>query len=299
MFFGTSEFAVPILHLAARKTDLAGVVTQPDRPAGRGHKLRPTPVKVAAQRYEVPIFEPASLGSFARERAGENYDLFVVVSYGRILPQALLDLPLHGALNVHPSLLPQYRGSTPIQNALRDGQRRTGVSLILMDAGMDTGQIVLQEATQIGDDENYQSLHDRLAGMGARMLGEAIDLLARAELPHAPQTGAVCVTRPIAKDDLSIDWSWSAERIVNLVRAFSPQPSARAMLEGIPLKLLRATRSPNSAPSAKPGEMVGVKDDAVLVQTGAGELAIHELIAPNRGRMSGAAFAVPILASRS
>lgn len=263
LFFGTSSFAVPSLRVVAERTRLAGVVTQPDRPAGRGQRLRPTPVKSVALELGLPVHEPRSLRELARTLHGEEFDLFVLASYGRILPQALLELPRLGALNVHPSLLPKYRGATPIQTALLNGERETGASIMLMDAGLDTGDVVLQERVAIEPGETYGELHDRLAMLGADLLGSAIDIALRGELPRERQTGEASLTRPLTKEDFAIDLSWSPERIVNAVRAFSPQPAARATVRGEIVKILRAHVSPG------------------------GLLEIDELIAPNRGRMSG------------
>jgi methionyl-tRNA formyltransferase len=266
LFFGTSEFAVPSLRAVANRTKVAGVVTQPDRPAGRGQKLTPSPVKIAALELGLTVYEPLRLRAFVEELAGEAFDLFALASYGRILPQALLDLPRLGALNVHPSMLPAYRGATPIQTALANGDDATGVSLMLMDAGMDTGDIVLQERTLIAPDEDYGALHDRLARLGAGLLERAIGLAGQGPLPRVPQRGQASVTKPIRKEDLAIDWSWTPVHIVNHVRAYAPQPAARATLDGETVKLLRAHVEPD------------------------GSLAIDELVAPNRGRMSGAAY---------
>ncbi len=265
LFFGTSAFAVPSLHVIAEKTDLAGVVTQPDRPAGRGHKLQPTAVKSAALELGVRVYEPQSLNALAEELAGSRFLLFALASYGKILPQSLLDLPMLGALNVHPSLLPKYRGATPIQSALLAGESETGVSIMLMDKGMDTGDIVLQERIRIDATDDYGQLHDRLAFFGADLLGDAIDLAVRGPLPRRPQRGEPSVTRPLRKEDLEIDWSWTPQRIVNVVRAFSPSPGARAVIDGEAVKILRAHVD---------GERV----------------AIDELIAPNRGKMSGESY---------
>ena len=264
LFFGTSAFAVPSLHVTAAKSDLAGVVTQPDRPAGRGQKLQPTPVKAAALELGLHVYEPTSLKSFADELDG-TFDLFALASYGKILPQALLAMPKLGALNVHPSLLPQYRGATPIQSALLNGEAFTGVSIMLMDAGMDTGDLVSQEPVLIDSDDDYGTLHDRLAQRGADLLGYAIDLAKRGPLQAVPQAGTASYTRPIRKEDLAIDWSWPARRIVNTVRAFAPSPAARATIDGEGVKLLRAH----------------VEGDRAV---------IDELIAPNRGRMSGESY---------
>lgn len=264
LFFGTSAFAVPSLHVTAAKTDLAGVITQPDRPAGRGHKLQPTPVKTAAIELGLRVYEPTSLKSFASELDGA-FDLFALASYGKILPQAILDMPKLGALNVHPSLLPQYRGATPIQGALLNGEAFTGVSIMLMDAGMDTGDLVSQEPVLINADDDYETLHDRLAQRGADLLGYAIDLAKRGPLQAVPQAGTASYTRPVRKDDLAIDWAWPPQRIVNTVRAFAPSPAARATIDGETIKVLRAH----------------VED---------GRAVIDELIAPNRGRMSWATY---------
>lgn len=274
LFFGTSAFAVPSLHVTAARSALAGVVTQPDRPAGRGHKLQPTPVKAAALELGLRVFEPLNLRAFSEGLASETFDLFALASYGKILPEALLALPRLGALNVHPSLLPVYRGATPIQTALRNGDRTTGVSIMLMDAGMDTGPIVLQEPLEIAPDDTYESLHDRLAFYGGDLLGQALDLAASGKLHGVPQTGEPSVTRPIRKEDLEIDWSWPAQRIVDTVRAFSPKPGARAQLNGETVKIVRA--------HAEDGNVV-----------------IDELIAPNRGRMSGQAYNAGVVANRS
>lgn len=243
-------------------------MTQPDRPAGRGQRLTPSPVKSAALERSLRVYEPADLRAFARELASLEIDAFVVASYGRIFPRALLSLPSFGALNVHPSLLPRYRGATPIQGALLAGDRETAVTVMLMDEGMDTGDIVLQERVEIEEGEDFGSLHDRLAALGATMLVKTFELAERdGAFPHRPQEGTPSVTRPIKKADLEIDWRWSAQQIVNHVRAYSPQPAARAQLSGVTVKVLQAHVSPN------------------------GTVEIDRLIAPNHGPESGAAFA--------
>ncbi len=263
LFFGTSAFAVPSLRVVASRTQLAGVVTQPDRPAGRGQRLTPSAVKSAALELGLRVYEPLRLRELAGELRHDAFDLFVLASYGRILPRELLELPRIGALNVHPSLLPKYRGATPIQTALLNGDRETGVSIMLMDAGLDTGDIVLQERVAIEPGESYGELHDRLASLGAALLGEALDFAQRGTLARRVQTGEPTLTRPLSKEQLAVDLSWPPERIVNAVRAFSPQPAARATIDGEQVKILRAHVTP------------------------AGSLEIDELIAPNRGRMSG------------
>jgi methionyl-tRNA formyltransferase len=254
------------MRVVAARTQLAGVVSQPDRPAGRGQRLQASPAKSAAAELGLRVYEPGNLRDFAAELGGEPFDLFVLASYGRILPKRLIELPRLGALNVHPSLLPKYRGATPIQSAIANGDRETGVTIMMMDAGMDTGDIVLQERVAIAPGETYGELHDRLALLGADLLARTIDLAGHAALPRRPQSGEASVTRPIEKKDLFVDLSWPAQRVVDTVRAFSPQPAARAELGGEVVKILRAHVAPDGA------------------------LEIDELIAPNRGRMTGADY---------
>ena len=260
-FFGSSEFAVPSLHETARRTHLRGVVTQPERPSGRGHRLTPTPVKRAALELGVPVFEPSSMRAFLAEHGDEPIDLIALASFGRILPPELLAWPRIGALNVHPSLLPRYRGATPIQSALRDAASETGLSIMLMDAGMDTGPLVAQERVAIGAQEEYGELHDRLAALGARMLGEAIARAEDGSLTARPQSGVASTTRPLKKEDLIVDLTWPTSRLLAAVRAFAPAPLARAFVDGEWLKIVRA------------------HDEE-------GRFAIDEVIAPNKGAMS-------------
>lgn len=291
LFFGTSAFAVPSLKLVAGRTSLLGVVTQPDRRAGRGQRLQQTPVKAAALERSARIYEPARLREFASEIRDLEIDCVIVASYGKIIPPELLDLPKMGSLNVHPSLLPRYRGATPIQAALLNGDRETGVTIMLMDEGMDTGDVVLQRATPISDSDDYGSLHDRLAGIGAELLGEAIlQGEQHGIFPHHAQHGEASVTHPIARSDLEIDWSWHADAIVNHVRAYSPKPTARATLFGVPVKVLAARRYPAAVLPES-----GVDADAVLIQCDGGILAVESLIAPNHALETGAAFARRVL----
>lgn len=266
---------MPSLRAAANASDLRGVVTQPDRPAGRGHKLQATPVKAAALELGLPVYEPTNLRAFAAEIARETWDAFALASYGRILPQAILDIPRHGAYNVHPSLLPRYRGATPIQTAIANGDAQTGVTIMLMDAGMDTGDVAAQASVAIEPGEDYGSLHDRLADIGARMLAEVLAGAARGDVPHRTQTGEASVTKPLRKEDLQIDLRQPARAIVDKVRSLAPQPAARAILHGEAVKVLRAHVAAD------------------------GSLAIDELIAPNRPRESGEAFFARVAGART
>ncbi len=272
------------------------MVTQPDRPAGRGHKLAASPVKTAAQALGLPVHTPSRLTAFAAALRPLGADIFAVASYGRILPQAILDVPVSGiAFNVHPSLLPLYRGATPLQSAIRDGRTETGVTIIAMDAGMDTGDILVSERTPLGATETYGELHDRLAQRGAELLAIGIDRLAAGGLDRTAQTAlgvppaeiAATITRPLRKEDLFVDWSQPAGRIVNLIRALSPLPAARAAVAGETLKIAAARL-------ARDGEAAGTltADGGLVEWAGDGRgVVLLRVTPPSRGAMSGAAYA--------
>ncbi len=282
------------MRTAAALSEVVAVVTQPDRPAGRGHKLVPTPVKAAALELALPVFAPLRLKAFAAELAAAGVDVLVVASYGRILPQVLLDVPRGGiAFNVHPSLLPLYRGATPLQSAIRDGRTETGVTIIAMDAGMDTGDILLVERTPLGATETYGELHDRLAERGAVLLGSALarfaagslERTAQSALGVAPAEIEATLTRPLGKNDMVVDWSWPAERIVALARALAPAPAARGVVAGEPVKI-------HAARLARDGEADVTADGGWVERAGDGRGVVLLRVTPaNRGPLSGAAFA--------
>ncbi len=281
---------MPALETFARNLACVLVVTQPDRPAGRGHKLRATPVKLAAQRLGLPAIEPERLRDALPALAATDADLFAVASYGKIVPQTVLDVPRLGALNVHPSLLPLYRGATPLQSQLRDGVATGGVTIIAMDAGMDTGDVVLQESRSIAPAETYGDLHDRFAALGAEMLGRAVALVLGGAAGKTPQrelgTEADAVrtlTRPLRKDDLVVDWAWPGRRIVDHVRSLSPAPGARARLDGEPepVKILLARL-------AEPTD--DVASSLVVVAGDGGRVVVERLVPPNRSAMTGETY---------
>jgi methionyl-tRNA formyltransferase len=308
VFFGTSAFAVPSLRAFAKAVDCRLVVTQPDRPAGRGQKLQPTPVKVAALELGVDTLEPQALREARDVLQDTHADLFAVASYGKIVPQTILNLPRLAALNVHPSLLPLYRGATPLQGQLRDGVTTGGVTIIVMDSGMDTGDIALQEKSAIRPDETYGELHDRFAEIGAELLARACAQVADGTLHRTPQTGladpelvAATATRPLSRADLELDWRWPAARIVNFVRSLSPLPAARAELAGVAVKLVRAgfptSGGTKFAIDPPPGTLVGQSGNAALVTCGDGQIAIERLVPANRGPVDGKVFALARLTS--
>jgi len=264
VFFGTSAFAVPALRTLAARSRCALVVTQPDRPAGRGKRMQPTPVKVAATELGIPTYEPERLRDGLATIAAARAELFVLASYGKIVPQVLLDLAPLGALNVHPSLLPRYRGATPLQSQLRDGVAKSGVSLIFMDAGLDTGDVALRRVCAIGEAATYGELHDRFALLGAELLGEALDALRDGTLGRMPQSAfgdeaeaRRTMTAPLTKDDLRL--SAYAARL----NAGDPsRPTARELVDFI--RSLAPARSPSTGVAAPAARL-----DALLPEEGA------------------------------
>lgn len=288
------------------------MVTQPDRPAGRGHKLVATPVKLAASARGLRVLEPERLKPFVDEARALGADAFVVASYGKIVPPALLDVvPI--AFNVHPSLLPLYRGATPLQTAIRDGRSETGVTIIAMDAGMDTGDVLVRERTPIGPAETYGELHDRLAQRGAELVVDALDRYANDSLTRVPQAEvaqrlgigddeiAATATRPLRKGDLEIDWSRRPDEVVALVRSLAPAPLARTTYLDEAIKVV-AARAVSLAtlldelagdkPWPNGLSVCGYPGRELLyaVHGDDGAVIIDRLIAPNRGESTAAEF---------
>jgi methionyl-tRNA formyltransferase len=293
VFFGTPEFAVPSLRtLLAGPDSVVAAVCQPDRPAGRGQRLAAPPVKVLAREAGVTVVQPEKLrtAEFLDALRGGSPDLIVVAAYGKILPKAILDLPRHGCINVHASLLPKYRGAAPIQWAILRGEEETGVTIMQMNERMDAGDILLQRATPIGADETYGELQARLATLGAAALTDTIAQLRAGTLAAHPQDeGEMTLAPLIKKADGRIDWRQPARAIARMVRAFNPWPSAFARLDGKLLKIHRAHERP--APSSAPPGTVTASRDAVVVATGDGTLILDEVQFEGRKRLPATAFA--------
>jgi methionyl-tRNA formyltransferase len=282
-FAGTPDFALPPLAAVHGAHHLVGVLTQPDRPAGRGRQLGPGPVKQAALQYGVPVLQPQGLRADAGATTLATLrdwrpDVMVVVAYGLILPQWLLDLPRLGCLNIHASLLPRWRGAAPIQRAILAGDATTGVSIMQMDAGLDTGGVLLQAALPIGQQMVAGQLHDQLAVLGAAQILLALDGLASATLTPRPQSSSgVTYAAKLSKDEAQIDWNLDAVQIDRQVRAFNPWPVAETRLRGAPVRLLRSGVAPAAAPAATPGTVLGLADDALQVRCGQGVLQVLQL----------------------
>jgi methionyl-tRNA formyltransferase len=280
VFAGTPEFAVPSLRAAAHRAEIVAVYTQPDRPAGRGRGLTPSPVKLEAIKRGIPVLQPENFRGVAAKDAlrALQPDLMVVVAYGLLLPQSVLDIPVHGCWNVHASLLPRWRGAAPIQRALEAGDARTGVCLMQMEKGLDTGPVLLEQALDIAPDDTAGSLHDLLAELGARVLADGLGLLrAGIHLPARPQPqeGAT-YARKLDKAEARLDWNDPAVQLANRVRAFHPWPVAEAVLDGERVRI-HAAQVLDEAHAALAGSMLRATREGIDVACGDGVLRITQL----------------------
>ena len=286
VFAGTPEFAAQHLRalIAADLTPIA-VYTQPDRPAGRGRKLQASAVKAVAQAADIPVLQPASLKSDETQQALADLqpDVLIVVAYGLILPQAILDIPAFGCVNVHASLLPQWRGAAPIQRAIEAGDTDTGVTIMQMDAGLDTGDMLLKVSCPINSDETSASLHDKLATLGANALPQAItDLLAGRLKPVSQDNSQATYADKLTKAEGRINWQDSALTIDRKLRAFFPWPGSQVQLADVLLKCRGRYYSENDESRTKPGTIVGHEDDGLVIQTEAGQLLLTHLQFPGK-----------------
>jgi len=251
---GTPEFSVPALDALAAAHDVVTVYCQPPRPAGRGKKDRPSPVQARAEALGIPVRHPGSLKDPAEQAAFADLgaDVAVVVAYGLILPQAILDAPKHGCLNIHASLLPRWRGAAPIHRAIMAGDIDTGISIMQMDAGLDTGPVLLTETTPIGPQETTADLHDRLAAMGVRLIMRALDEIATLKPVPQPQSGATYAAK-IDKAEARVNWARPASEVGRLIRGLSPFPGAWVEIAGERIKLLRARETDGQG---RPGKVL-------------------------------------------
>ena len=303
VFAGTPEFArvaLECLHAAGFEIPL--VLTQPDRPAGRGMKLQASPVKQFALEHGIAVVQPPSLrldGKYATEAAAAraaieaaHADVMVVAAYGLILPQWVLDSFRHGCLNIHASLLPRWRGAAPIHRAIEAGDAETGVTIMQMDAGLDTGDMLLVERLPIADDDSTGTLHDKLAAVGGRLIVEALELAACGGLPHTPQPAdGVTYAHKIEKQEAQVDWTQPATVIARRVRAFNPFPGAATTLQGDPIKLWQAQLEEAGRDSGQaPGTVLAADSGGIVVQCGSGLLRLTELQRAGGKRLPAADF---------
>jgi methionyl-tRNA formyltransferase len=280
VFAGTPDFAVPSLRAAAQRNEVVAVYTQPDRPAGRGRELTPSPVKREALLRGIEVVQPENFKAAVSKAAlrALQPDLMIVVAYGLILPQSVLDIPTYGCWNVHASLLPRWRGAAPIQRAIEAGDRESGVCLMQMEKGLDTGPVLLSQALEIGANETGGQLHDRLAALGAQVLADGLGLL-RAGIRPQPQLQpeeGVTYAHKLDKAEARLDWSQPASVLANKVRAFNPWPMAEAMVAGERLRLHGAVAL-DEAHSATPGSLLRAGRDGLDIACGGGVLRIRTL----------------------
>ena len=280
VFAGTPDFAVPSLRAVLDRGEVVAVYTQPDRPAGRGRGLQASPIKIEALARGIDVLQPETLRTQVSREAlrALKPDVMVVVAYGLLLPPKILDIPRYGCWNVHASLLPRWRGAAPIQRAIEAGDRETGVCLMQMEQGLDTGPVLLCQKTPIGADETGGQLHDRLAKLGAQVLSDGLGLLRAGIKPVAiPQpTDRVAYAHKLEKAEAKLDWSQPADVLARKVRAFNPWPMAEAQLDGERVRI-HAARPMALAHKSKPGALLLAGKDGIDVACGEGALRITML----------------------
>ena len=293
VFMGTPDFAIPTLRALTEHYRVVCVVTKPDKPKGRGNKLTPPPVKEFAQAHGIPVCQPENVKTpeFTAQLAECGADLFVTCAYGKILPKSVLDLPKFGCINVHASLLPKYRGAAPLWHCVLNGDREVGVTTMFTDIGMDTGDMLLTETTQIDNDTTMGEVHDRLAEMGGRLILRTIEAMQAGTLKRIPQKEEEATYAPmVSKADAEIHWNKSASEIHNLVRGMNPFPAAHTKLQGEPLKIYRTRICPGKNTELPPGTVLSSENGSLQVACGTGVLEILELQAASSKRMETASY---------
>lgn len=292
IYMGTPDFAVPCLEfLIKSEHDVIGVFTQPDKPSGRGQKVNMTPVKETAIMHDILVFQPTTLKNedVINQIQLLDPDLIVVVAYGQILPKSILDIPRLGCINVHASLLPQYRGAGPINWAVINGEKKTGITTMYMDIGLDTGDMLLKEEVSIGENETAGELHDRLMNVGADVLEKTMVLLESGKIKGTPQNHEESTYAPMLNKELGkVIWTDSAEKIKNLIRGTIPWPTAYTTMDGKPMKIWKC-KTLNTIKSYEehiPGTIVDINKDYLIVLTGQDLLLIEEIQFSGKKRMS-------------
>lgn len=288
IFAGTPDFAARHLDaLLASEHQVVGVFTQPDRPSGRGNKLTPGPVKVLAQAHDVPVFQPKSLKPEENQQllADLQADIMVVVAYGLILPKAVLDMPRLGCINVHGSLLPRWRGAAPIQRSLWAGDSETGVTIMQMDVGLDTGDMLHKLSCPITPEDTSASLYDKLAELGPQGMLDTLDLLASGKAqPEVQDEALVSYAEKLSKEEARLDWSLSAAQLERCIRAFNPWPVSFFLIEDQPVKVWQASVLPHQ--NKQPGEIIHADKNGIQIATADGVLNLLSLQPAGKKAMS-------------
>lgn len=297
IFAGTPRFAASALAALLREHQIVAVLTQPDRPAGRGMQLAASPVKLLALQHDLPVLQPVTLKTVEVQRtiAALDADVMVVAAYGLILPKAVLQLPHHGCLNIHASLLPRWRGAAPIQRAILAGDKETGITIMQMDEGLDTGDMLLHKVCPIAPDDTAATLHDKLAEMGASSILEALRLLQENRLtPVKQDNDAACYAAKLTKSEAQIDWRQDARQIERAVRAYNPFPVCHANLNGVAIKIWRAELCPDKC--GDPGKVIAVDKRGITVACGKDALLLEMLQRPGGKAQPAAQFlqAMPV-----
>ena len=292
IFMGTPDFAVGTLRsLAEAGHEITLVVSQPDKPKGRGHAMVPTPVKVVAEELGIPVFQPVKIREAKDVLEKTEADVCVVAAFGQIIPASILHMKKYGCINVHASLLPKYRGAAPIQWAVIDGEKESGVTIMQMDEGLDTGDMLAKAIVPLDEKETGGSLFDKLSEAGGRLCVETLAKLEKGEIiPEKQGESPTAYASMLDKKMGNIDWSKSAVVIERLVRGLNPWPSAYTHLDGKTLKIWACDVLPQSASKGESGEILEVTKDAIHVQTGDGILVLREIQLAGKARMDAGAF---------
>lgn len=288
IFMGTPDFAVPSLEALLTKHEVVLVVTQPDKPKGRGKKMVPTPVKACALEHGIPVLQPEKVKEpeFVEQLRSYEPDLIAVTAFGQILSEPILEMPKYGCINVHGSLLPKYRGAAPMQWSIIDGEKVTGITTMYMAKGLDSGDMLLKAEVEITDEDTFATIHDKMAVTGTNLLLDTLDQLEAGTLERIPQDHDAATYAPmITKETGHIDWSKNRQDIINLIRGLNPVPAAYTIYEEEVLKIFGAALSDVQADSAANGEIVAVVKKGFVVKCGDGCLLITEVQARGGKRM--------------
>ncbi|MDD4842782.1 MAG: methionyl-tRNA formyltransferase [Anaerotignum sp.] len=293
IFMGTPDFAVYSLKALLTQHEVIAVVSQPDKPKGRGKKLVATPVKEFALTQGLPVYQPEKSrdSEFVALLEELHPDVIAVTAFGQILPESILNIPKFGCINVHGSLLPKYRGAAPMQWSIINGEKVTGITTMFMAKGMDTGDMLLKTEVEITPEDNFASIHDKMAEAGASLLLETLTALQAGTAERVPQEHEAATYAPmITKETGHIDWTKSAQEIIDLMRGLDPNPGAYSVFEEEPLKLFKGMKSEGDYRQAKPGEVLDITKKGFVVKCGDGALTITELQATGKKRMPADAY---------